>query len=55
MRLLAVVKESDLPTAGYATPSTYMVNGVQYVVISCGGARLGVAKGDYVVAFKLRR
>ena len=47
--------EADLPTAGYATPSTYMVNGVQYVVISCGGARLGAAKGDYVVAFKLRR
>ncbi|MDO8993998.1 MAG: c-type cytochrome, partial [Daejeonella sp.] len=45
--------EADLPTAGYATPSTYMVNGVQYVVVSCGGARLGAAKGDYVVAFKL--
>ncbi|MDP1795786.1 MAG: PQQ-binding-like beta-propeller repeat protein [Daejeonella sp.] len=47
--------EADLPTAGYATPSTYMVNGVQYVVVSCGGARLGAVKGDYVVAFKLRK
>lgn len=47
--------EADLPTAGYATPSTYMVNGVQYVVVSCGGARLGAAKGDYVVAFKLHK
>jgi quinoprotein glucose dehydrogenase len=45
--------EADLPTAGYATPSTYMVNGVQYVVVSCGGSRLGAAKGDHVVAFKL--
>jgi len=47
--------EADLPTAGYATPSTYMVNGVQYVVVSCGGSRLGAAKGDAVVAFKLRK
>ena len=47
--------EADLPTAGYATPSTYMVNGVQYVVVSCGGARLGAVKGDHVVAFKLRK
>jgi len=47
--------EANLPTAGYATPSTYMVNGVQYVVVTCGGARLGAAKGDYVVAFKLRK
>jgi quinoprotein glucose dehydrogenase len=47
--------EANLPTAGYATPSTYMVNGVQYVVIACGGTRLGAQKGDYVVAFKLRK
>jgi len=47
--------EANLPTAGYATPSTYMVNGVQYVVVACGGARLGAVKGDYVVAFKLRK
>jgi quinoprotein glucose dehydrogenase len=47
--------EADLPTAGYATPSTYMINGVQYVVVTCGGARLGAVKGDHVVAFKLRK
>ena len=47
--------ETDLPTAGYATPSTYMVNGIQYVVVSCGGGRLGAAKGDQIVAFKLRK
>ena len=45
--------ETSLPTAGYATPSTYMVNGVQYVVIACGGTRLGAAKGDQLVAFRL--
>lgn len=45
--------EADLPTAGYATPSTYMINGVQYVVVACGGSRLGAARGDNLVAFKL--
>lgn len=47
--------ETELPTAGYATPSTYMVNGVQYVVIACGGTRLDAKKGDYVIAFRLRK
>jgi quinoprotein glucose dehydrogenase len=30
--------EGDLPFSGVATPSTYMVNGKQYVVIAAGGA-----------------
>jgi len=47
--------ETDLPTAGYATPSTYMINGVQYVVVACGGTRLGAIKGDQVVAFRLSK
>ena len=47
--------ETDLPTAGYATPSTYMVNGVQYVVIATGGTRLDTKKGDQVTAFRLRK
>ncbi|MES3018412.1 MAG: pyrroloquinoline quinone-dependent dehydrogenase [Bacteroidota bacterium] len=45
--------ETDLPTAGYATPSTYMIDGVQYVVVACGGNRLGAIKGDQVIAFRL--
>ena len=45
--------ETQLPAAGYATPSTYEVNGKQYVVVACGGAKLGTKKGDSYVAFAL--
>ncbi|RZM29558.1 MAG: pyrroloquinoline quinone-dependent dehydrogenase, partial [Pedobacter sp.] len=45
--------ETQLPAAGFATPSTYEVNGKQYVVIACGGAKLGTKKGDSYVAFAL--
>ena len=46
--------ETTLPAAGYATPSTYMVDGRQYVVIAAGGGKLGTASGDSYVAFRLR-
>lgn len=42
-----------LPAGGYATPSTYMVNGVQYLVIACGGDKMGTTRGDSYLAFKL--
>ncbi len=46
--------EAKLPAGGYATPSTYMVDGKQYVVIACGGAgKLGTKAGDAFVAFAL--
>ncbi|WP_232539167.1 outer membrane protein assembly factor BamB family protein [Chitinophaga tropicalis] len=45
--------EKELPAAGFATPSTYQVNGRQYIVIACGGTKLGTAKGDSYVAFAL--
>lgn len=45
--------ETQLPAAGFATPSTYEVNGKQYVVIACGGTKLGTKKGNKVVAFSL--
>ena len=45
--------ETKLPAAGFATPSTYQVNGKQYVVIACGGTKLGTPKGDSFVAFAL--
>lgn len=44
-----------LPAAGYATPSTYMVNGKQYIVIAAGGGgKVGTHSGDAYVAFKLK-
>ncbi len=45
--------ETRLPAAGFATPATYMVKGKQYVVIACGGTKLGTAKGNQYVAFAL--
>lgn len=45
--------ETKLPAAGFATPSTYQVNGKQYVVIACGGTKLGTKKGNQYVAFTL--
>jgi quinoprotein glucose dehydrogenase len=45
--------ETTLPAAGFATPSTYQINGKQYIVIACGGTKLGTAKGNQIVAFAL--
>ncbi len=45
--------EHDLPFDGNATPSTYLENGKQYVVISCGGAKKKPVHGGTVVAFAL--
>lgn len=45
--------QTTLPAAGYAAPSTYMVNGKQYVVIAAGGGKLGTKSGDAYVAFAL--
>ena len=46
--------EHPLPAGGYATPSTYQVNGRQYVVIAAGGAgKLETKAGDAFVAFSL--
>ena len=48
--------EHSLPAGGYATPSTYAVNGRQYVVIAAGGAgKVGTRAGDSFVAFALPR
>ncbi len=48
-----VLWQTKLPAAGFATPSVYQVNGRQYVVIACGGAKLGTPKGNQYVAFAL--
>ncbi|HEU4552237.1 MAG TPA: PQQ-binding-like beta-propeller repeat protein [Chitinophaga sp.] len=48
-----VLWEAPLPAAGYATPATYMAHGRQYVVIACGGGKIGSKSGDTYVAFAL--
>lgn len=45
--------KASLPAAGYATPATYSVNGRQYIVIACGGGKIGSKSGDSYVAFAL--
>jgi len=46
--------QTKLPAGGYATPSTYMVDGRQYVVIAAGGGgKLGTKSGDTFVSFAL--
>ena len=45
--------ETTLPAAGNATPSTYSIDGKQYVVIVCGGGKNGAPSGSSIVAFAL--
>ncbi len=45
--------ETELPAGGYATPATYEVNGKQYVVIACGGGKMGTVPGDSYMAYSL--
>jgi len=49
----ALLFETSLPAGGYATPATYSVAGKQYVVIACGGGKMGTKSGDAYVAFAL--
>ena len=49
-----VLWEHPLPAGGYATPSIYMLQGRQYVVIAAGGGgKLGTKYGDSIIAFSL--
>jgi quinoprotein glucose dehydrogenase len=43
----------QLPAAGYATPSTYEIDGHQYIVVTCSGGKLGTPTGDRYIAFAL--
>jgi quinoprotein glucose dehydrogenase len=46
--------EHQLPAGGYATPSVYMVDGRQYVVVAAGGGGKNATRsGDSVIAFAL--
>ena len=48
-----VIWEAKLPVPGYATPATYTIDGRQYVVIACGGGKIGSKSGDQYIAFAL--
>jgi len=48
-----MVWQAQLPAAGYATPAAYEIDGKQYIVIACGGGKIGSKSGDSYVAFSL--
>jgi quinoprotein glucose dehydrogenase len=48
-----VLWQTTLPAAGNATPSTYEVNGRQYVVIAAGGGKSAAPSGGSLIAFAL--
>jgi len=48
-----VLWETQLPAAGFATPSTYSVDGRQYLVVAAGGGKLGRPSGSTYVAYAL--
>lgn len=49
-----ILWEGTLPAGGYACPSSYQVNGKQYVVIAAGGGgKIGTRTGDTFEAFTL--
>ncbi|MHA8077591.1 outer membrane protein assembly factor BamB family protein [Aquirufa antheringensis] len=48
-----LLRTITLPAAAFATPSTYAVNGKQFIVIACGGTKLGTPKGNKYIAFSL--
>jgi quinoprotein glucose dehydrogenase len=45
--------EYDLPAAGFATPAVYEKDGRQYIVIACGGGKLGKPSSDSYISFLL--
>ncbi len=49
-----ILWEHDLPAVGYAKPSTYEIDGKQYVIIAAtGGTRAGEGNSDAFISFSL--
>jgi len=48
-----VLWQGDLPACGFATPAVYQIGGKQFVVIACGGGKVGMPSGNKYVAFAL--
>ena len=48
-----ILWEYQLPVPAYASPAVYECMGKQFVVIACGGGKLGSPSGDYYIAFSL--
>ena len=48
-----LIWEFDLPAPAFATPAVYEWKGKAYIVIACGGGKLGTRSADSYVAFTL--
>lgn len=48
-----ILWQTKLPAGGYASPATYEFKGRQYIVIACGGGKMGTKSGDAYMAFAL--
>ena len=49
-----ILWEYKLPAGGYATPTTYEIDGKQYIIIAAtGGGFIGTETGDAFIAFSL--
>jgi len=49
-----ILWEYQLPYGGYATPSTYEIDGKQYIaILATGGGKLGTEEGDVLMTFAL--
>lgn len=46
--------QTKLPAASFATPAMYSIHGKQYIVLACGGEKLGTPKGNKIIAFALK-
>ncbi len=53
MKTGKILWEDDLPAGGYATPATYEIEGKQFLVIACGGGKMGTPSGDEYRAYGL--
>ncbi|MDX1905715.1 MAG: PQQ-binding-like beta-propeller repeat protein [Bacteroidia bacterium] len=51
----AEVWKYQLPAGAYATPAVYEADRRQYVVVACGGGKMGTPSGDAYIAFALPR
>ena len=49
----AILWQAELPFGGNATPSAYMINDRQFVVISAGGGKPGRPAVGSIIAFSL--
>ncbi len=48
-----LIWQTTLPAASFATPSTYSIDGKQFIVLACGGTKLGAKPGNSYVAYAL--